>query len=198
MRAPVSRSRPPFACWALWPASRCAGADLEQSHLLGSQRRLLLLGVLLIAREQAPEQHRQLARHGGDRYLMAAAGAQALIEGVHRPGLWITLRAVSTSAQRTEAEPRLEIRPPLAGELPYWRRRQGRKDRPPAGAILDRPRRAIHHSRAASDARGQTPRVRSPLSRGARCEVLKHELATSCCARPPIWGAGQLRRAASP
>jgi hypothetical protein len=50
-----------------------AGADLEQSHFLGGQRGLLV-GVLLVAREQAPGQDRELARDGDDGDLVSRTG----------------------------------------------------------------------------------------------------------------------------
>src|SRR5918995_7363196 len=55
---------------------RRAGADLEQAQLLGRQRRLPV-GVVLAARQQAPEQRRELARGGDDGELAAAPAADA-------------------------------------------------------------------------------------------------------------------------
>ena len=66
-------------------AARRAGGDLQPAQLLLGQRGLGV-GVVLVAREQAPEQARELARGGDDRDRVAAAGADALIEGVQRPG----------------------------------------------------------------------------------------------------------------
>ena len=60
-----------------------AGAQLEAAELLAGQRRALE-GVVLLAREQVPEQHGELARDGDDRDLAAAARADALVEGAHR------------------------------------------------------------------------------------------------------------------
>ena len=62
-----------------------AGAQLEAAELLARQRRALE-GVVLLAREQVPEQHGELARDGDDRDLMAAARAHAFVEGAHRAG----------------------------------------------------------------------------------------------------------------
>src|SRR5207253_3290471 len=50
---------------ALAPQRRGAGADLEQAQLLGRQR-WLLVGVVLAAGEQEPEQAHQLARARDD------------------------------------------------------------------------------------------------------------------------------------
>ena len=50
---------------------RGARGDLEQPELLGGQRRLLV-GVVLAAGEQTPEQDRELARRGND--CLAVAG----------------------------------------------------------------------------------------------------------------------------
>ena len=121
MRAPLSRSRPPFSSGAacqsatmplvgglglrgelplglahplvgdpdagrLALARRRAGGDLEPAQLLGGQRRLLV-GVVLAAGEQAPEQARELARGRDDRLAVPAAGADALIERAQRAGL---------------------------------------------------------------------------------------------------------------
>ena len=154
MRAPLSRSRPPFlpalaalasrgpsACRRPRPAGRArarrgasaarvaqtpvrlalqrrgAGGDLEQPQLLGGQRRLLV-GVVLAAGEQAPEQDRELARGRDDRLAVAAAGARcARRSACSGPGWQTTLQAASTSAQRADAEPRLVIRPLRAGSL---------------------------------------------------------------------------------
>src|SRR5215216_2607918 len=65
---------------------RRAGADLEQAQLLGRQRGLPV-GVVLAAREQRPEQRRELARAGDDGDLVAAAGADPLVERVQWAGL---------------------------------------------------------------------------------------------------------------
>ena len=59
-----------------------AGADLEQPELLGGQRGLLV-GVVLVAGEQEPEQARELARGGDDRDRWPRRARIALIEGVH-------------------------------------------------------------------------------------------------------------------
>src|SRR3954468_20479289 len=61
-----------------------AGAQLEPAELLAGQRRALER-VVLLAREEMPEEHGELARDGNDRDLAAAARADALIEGAHRP-----------------------------------------------------------------------------------------------------------------
>ena len=60
---------------------RGAGGELGPPEFLGGQRGLLV-GVVLSAGEQAPEQRGELARDGDDRLAVAAAGTQALIEGV--------------------------------------------------------------------------------------------------------------------
>jgi hypothetical protein len=67
-------------------ARRGARGDLEPPQLLGGQRRLLV-GVVLAAGEQTPEQDRELARRSDDGFSVAAAGADALIERVQRAGL---------------------------------------------------------------------------------------------------------------
>src|SRR5215211_9306573 len=67
-------------------ARRRAGADLEQAQLLGRQRRLLV-GVVLAAAEQAPEQRRELAGGRDDGDLAAAPAADALIKRAQRAGL---------------------------------------------------------------------------------------------------------------
>jgi hypothetical protein len=53
-----------------------AGAQFEGAELLAGQRRALER-VVLLAREQVPEQHGELARDGDDRDLAAAARADA-------------------------------------------------------------------------------------------------------------------------
>src|SRR5271169_909486 len=58
-----------------------AGGDLKAAQLLPGQRGLLV-GVVLLAGEQAPEQARELARGRSDRHRVTAAGADALIEGM--------------------------------------------------------------------------------------------------------------------
>src|SRR3954452_11847080 len=60
-----------------------AGAEFESAELLARQRRALE-GVVLLAREEVPEQHGELACDGDDRDLAAAARANALVEGAHR------------------------------------------------------------------------------------------------------------------
>jgi hypothetical protein len=62
------------------------GADLEQPQLLRRQR-WLLVGVVLVTGEQAPEQDGELARAGDDGDLVAAPGPDPLVERVRRPGL---------------------------------------------------------------------------------------------------------------
>jgi hypothetical protein len=94
-----------------------AGADLEQAQLLVRQGRLLV-GVVLPAHEQAPEQAGELAGRGRDRDLMAAAGTDPLVEGADRARLAETDQLASTSARRTLPEPCFEIRPWLAGPMP--------------------------------------------------------------------------------
>jgi hypothetical protein len=85
---------------------RGAGGDLEQPQLLGGQRRLPV-GVVLAAREQAPEQDRELARRGNDGLAVAAAGADPLVEGAQRPGL------TDNAACRLDQRPARGRRPPL-------------------------------------------------------------------------------------
>ena len=60
--------------------------DLEPPQLQGGQRGLLV-GVVLFAGEHAVEEDGELARDGDDRGVVALAGADALVEGVHGPGL---------------------------------------------------------------------------------------------------------------
>jgi hypothetical protein len=62
-----------------------AGAQFESAELLVGQRRALE-GVVLLAREEVPEQDCELACDGDDRDLAAAARADALVERAHRPG----------------------------------------------------------------------------------------------------------------
>src|SRR3954454_14336285 len=70
---------------AILPARRTRG-QFQAAQLLRGQRGLAE-GVVLAAPEQDPEQAGELAGRGGDRDLVAAAGAEALIEGVQRAGL---------------------------------------------------------------------------------------------------------------
>ena len=85
----------PDAAAAL-PARR-AGLQFEAAHLLLGQRRLRE-GVVLAAREQAPEQACELAGAGDDRDRVPAARLDALIEAGDRPG-WRTVdQHASTSA----------------------------------------------------------------------------------------------------
>src|SRR5215208_7166313 len=63
-----------------------AGLQLEATHLLLGQRGLRE-GVVLAAREQAPEQARQLACAGDDRDRVSATRLHALIEAGDRAGL---------------------------------------------------------------------------------------------------------------
>src|SRR5215218_768520 len=63
-----------------------AGLELEAAHLLLGQRGLRE-GVILAAREQAPEQARQLACAGDDRDRVSATRPDALIEAGDRAGL---------------------------------------------------------------------------------------------------------------
>lgn len=65
---------------------RGACTDLEQTQLLGRQRRLGVR-VILTSGKQAPEQHRELARASHDGDLGAPSGADAFIEGVQRARL---------------------------------------------------------------------------------------------------------------
>ena len=65
---------------------RGAGADLEQPELLLGQR-WLLVGVVLLAREQTPNKHASLQAAATTATWVAAAGADPLVEGVHRPSL---------------------------------------------------------------------------------------------------------------
>ena len=76
--------------------------------------------LVLFAGEHAVEEDGELARDGDDRCVVAAAGADPLVEGVHGPGLLGDERAASTSAHRARGEPCLEIRPPRAGPEPDW------------------------------------------------------------------------------
>ena len=72
------------------------------------------IGVVLLAREQTPEQARELARGGDDRDLVAAAGADALVEGVQRAGL--ADRAPARLDQRVARARRALLGdPPVAG-----------------------------------------------------------------------------------
>ena len=66
-------------------ARRGAGRELELADLATRQRRLPE-GVVLLAREQTPEQAGELARRGDRGDLGAAARADALIEGAQRAG----------------------------------------------------------------------------------------------------------------
>jgi hypothetical protein len=56
------------------------------------------VGVVLAAGEHAPEQAGELAGAGDDRDLVAAAGADALVEGAQRTGLadWTSPGSVDT------------------------------------------------------------------------------------------------------
>src|SRR5271167_1253371 len=63
-----------------------AGGDLKAAELLLGQRGLLV-GVVLFAGEQTPEQARELARGGDDRHRVSTACADALIEGMKGTGL---------------------------------------------------------------------------------------------------------------
>jgi hypothetical protein len=74
-----------------------AGGEFEAAEFLFGQRGLLER-VVLAAGEQAPEQAGELARSGHDRDLVAAPGADALVEGAQRAGWRTTLQAASTSA----------------------------------------------------------------------------------------------------
>jgi hypothetical protein len=111
MRGPVSRSRPSSAgglgsCarrraglqreLALGLAHRVVGRpnsaatssaslQLEAAHLLLGRR--LREGIVLTARQQAPEQAGELAGAGDDRDRVAAARLDALIEARDRAGL---------------------------------------------------------------------------------------------------------------
>src|SRR5215213_3815165 len=60
-----------------------AGEQLETAELLAGQRRALER-VVLLAREEMPEEHGELARDCDDRDLTAAARADALVERAHR------------------------------------------------------------------------------------------------------------------
>jgi hypothetical protein len=63
-----------------------AGGELEAPELLRGQGGLLV-GVVLFAGEHAVEEHREFARDGDDRGVVAAAGCDPLVEGVHGSGL---------------------------------------------------------------------------------------------------------------
>ena len=105
---------------AVLPARR-AGGDLQPAELLGRQRRLPE-GVVLLAPEQHPEQAREFARRGDDRDLVAAAGADALVEGVQRARVADGAPAgLDERDAAPGAEPCLEMRPWLAGASPDWR-----------------------------------------------------------------------------
>ena len=101
-----------------------AGGELEAAQLLAGQRRLLV-GVVLFAREQAPEQAGELACGRDDRDGVAAAGADALVEGVQRAGL----------ADRRPA--RLDERVAGAGPSPAWRCGRASRGRARTGARAD-------------------------------------------------------------
>jgi len=83
--------------------ARSAGRELEPAQFLARQRRLGE-GVVLFAAEQAPEQARELARGGDDGDLVAAAGADTLVEGAQRPGL--ADRAPARLDERVAGRPR--------------------------------------------------------------------------------------------
>src|SRR3954463_7410807 len=59
-----------------------AGAQFERADLLAGQRRALE-GVVLLAGEEVPEQHGELAGDSDDRDLAAAARADTLVEGAY-------------------------------------------------------------------------------------------------------------------
>src|SRR3954452_10650029 len=60
-----------------------AGAQFEGTELFARQRRALE-GVVLLAGEQVPEQHGELARDGDDRDLAAAPRTDALVRDRRR------------------------------------------------------------------------------------------------------------------
>ena len=66
--------------------SRGAGFEFELAELLRGQGGLLV-GVVLAAGEDAPEQHRELAGGGDDRLAVSAPPPGSLIEGVQWTGL---------------------------------------------------------------------------------------------------------------
>jgi hypothetical protein len=99
-----------------------AGGELEPAQLLARQRRLGV-GVVGLAREQAPEQTGELAR-GRDRGDgVSAAGADALVERVQRTGL--ADRGPARLDERVAGADRalLEMWPWVAGPGPDWRTR---------------------------------------------------------------------------
>ena len=99
-------------------ARRGAPAVSSSRRSFLARQRGLAEGVVLLAGEQAPEQAGELARGGDDRDLVAAAGADALVEGAQRPGLrGPRSSSASTSACRTAAEPCLEMRPWRGGRV---------------------------------------------------------------------------------
>src|SRR5271168_2904998 len=63
-----------------------AGGDLKAPQLLLGQRGLLV-GVVLFAGEQIPEQARELSGSRDDRHRMSSPRVDALIEGVKGTGL---------------------------------------------------------------------------------------------------------------
>ena len=63
-----------------------AGFDFESAELLGGEGGLLV-GVVLLAGEHAPEQDGELASDGDDGDVVAFAGPDALVEGMQRSGL---------------------------------------------------------------------------------------------------------------
>ena len=67
------------------PRSAPAWSSSRRSFLRVSEG--CCVGVVLAAGEHAPEQAGELARGGDDGDLVAAAGADALVEGAQRAGL---------------------------------------------------------------------------------------------------------------
>jgi hypothetical protein len=66
--------------------SRGAGFEFELAELVGGQGGLLV-GVVLATGEHAPEQDRQLAGAGDDRFAVPAPSSGSFVEGVQRTGL---------------------------------------------------------------------------------------------------------------
>jgi hypothetical protein len=85
VRAPARGGRAGYR--RSWSRGRVVRGDARRrrAELLAGQRRAPE-GVVLLAGQQMPEQHRELARDSDDRDLAAPAHAHALIEGAHRTG----------------------------------------------------------------------------------------------------------------
>jgi hypothetical protein len=95
----------------------CSGRELRPAQLLGSERRSAE-GILLVLREQVPEENHELSRDG-DCCRLAPRRARIRSEkACSGPGARATIQADSTRARRAPAQPCLEMLPCLAGERP--------------------------------------------------------------------------------